>query len=264
MIPTRDSPTLAPPRISLARFKQLLIGKNSPAVPEASLIYGYLVQYTVDPSFALAHFRVESQYGTSGFATETNSWGNMLYDPYLTINNVGTITKSTSDGYRYTYATYANYAAAIIDYVRYIHHYIDIYDLSTIYGATGRWLGINRTGTAGHINYVTAIINDMIEYEYPTGGYNTGDKMIYAGPAFDRKTGRIVQKYPVTVGMELYRSTSGDFLKKFSGTPGNAWWLGFPNNDPTWGALFIGTTLADPDATLVYIKNPVRSKIINI
>jgi hypothetical protein len=135
--------------------------------------------------------------------------------------------------------------------------------LSTIYGATARWIG-KPPGSSGHLNYVNNIINDMIEYQFPNGGYNTGDDMIYAGPAFDRATGRIVQKYPVTVGMELYRSTSGDFLKKFNGTPGNAWFLGFPNNDPAWGSLFIGTTLADPDATVVYIKNPVKSKIINV
>lgn len=259
-LPSPQSPTLAPPRITAARFKQLLMSKNSPAVRESDAIYAFLVAQKVDPSFALAQFRVESQYATEGYAAISGSWGNMLYDSALTTHNVGTY----SPGNGYTYAAYATFLSAVIDYCVYIHEYIDVYGLKTIYGTTARWIG-KVPGSPGHLNYVNTIITDMIYYEYPSGTpIETGDKMIYAGPAFDRSTGKVTQKYPVTAGMALYRGTNGDFLKSYTGTPGNAWWLGFVNGSTEWGALFIGTSLADSDATLVYIKNPVKSKIINV
>lgn len=258
-IPNVNSPTLAPPRINPARFKELLQTKNSPAVPEAGLVFDTLVQEGVDPSFALAQFRVESQYGTAGHAKVTGSWGNMLFDPNLTLLS----GPKYCPGNGYCYATYENYFDAIVDYCRYIHWYKDEYNLDSIWEATARWIG-KTPGSSGHQSYVTIIVDDMIEYEYPSGGYESGDKMIYFGKAFDRLTGEIGQKYPVTTGMELYRGTNGDLLKKYSGTPGNAWWLGFVNGGVSWGAIVIGTSSADADATIVYIKNPDPKKIITL
>jgi hypothetical protein len=256
---TLNSPTLDTPRITLARFKQLLQSKNSPALPEVDQIYNILVVQEVETAFALAQYRVESQYGTAGYAKITHSWGNMLYDRNLTLLASGRY----SPGNGYTYATYTNYVNAITDYCRYIHWYQDEYDLGDIYGATARWIG-KVPGSSGHLNYVTTIINDMIEYEYPSGGYESGDKMIYFGRALDRATGKIVQKYPVYYGMPIYRGTDGSLLKKYSGSPGNAWWLGFVNGGTAWGALVIATTSADSDGTVVYIKNPDPKKIINL
>ena len=213
----------------------------------------------MDPSFALAQFRVESQYGTSGYAKETGSWGNMLYDSSLTILASG----KYSPGNGYTYATYDDYQDAIRDYCRYIHWYKDEYNLSTIYGATARWIG-KPQGSAGHLNYINIIIDDMINYEYPDGGYESGDKMVYAGPSLDRVEGKLTQKYPISYGMQLYRGTDNSPLKRYTGKAGNAWWLGFVNGGTEWGTVFIGTSVADPDATLVYIKNPDPNKIINV
>ena len=260
LLPNPQSPTLAPPRITAARFKQLLMSKNSPAVPESDAIYAYLVAQKVDPSFALGQFRVESQYATAGYAAISGSFGNMLYDAALTTHNKGTY----SPGNGYTYASYDTFLNAVIDYCVYIHEYIDVYNLTTIYGATARWIG-KIPGSTGHISYVNAIISDMVYYEYPPGtSIETGDKMIFAGASFNKFTGKVTQKYPITTGMDLYRGTNGDFLKKYTGVPGNAWWLGFVNGGTEWGVVFIGTLLADPVATLVYIKNPVKSKIINV
>lgn len=256
-LPTPKSPTHAAPRITVARFTQQLKTKSSPAVPEASLVFDILVEEGVDPSFALAQFRVESQYGTAGYAKVTGSWGNMLYDPNLTILASGKF----APGNGYTYATYANYVDAITDYCRYLAWYRDEYGLEDIYGATARWIG-KTPGSAGHTSYVNIIISDMIAYEYPEGNfYESGDKMIYGGPAFDKAKGKVVQKYPITVGMPLYRGTNGDLLKKFSGTPGDAWFLGPVNGSWEWGVVGIGTSVADADITWVYIKNPVKSKV---
>lgn len=267
IVPSVDSPTLAPPRITVARFKQLLNSKGSRAIYEADEIYAILVSQNVDVSFALAQFRVESQYGTAGYAAITGSWGNMLYDSNLTVL---ALPEKYSPGNGYTYAQYDNYQDAIIDYCRYIHWYKEQYNLDTIYEATARWIG-KTPGSPGHLNYVSTIISDMVKYEYPDGGYESGDKMIYAGAAFDRLVGKIVQKYPVTNKMPLYRGTDGALLKYYSGptsTPGDmktyAWWLGFVNGAKDWGTIFIGTSSADADATLVYIKSPDPKKIVSV
>jgi hypothetical protein len=256
-LPTKDSPTLDAPRIGAARFKQLLQTKNSPAVPESDEVYAILVEQGVEPAFALAQFRVESQYGTAGHAKVTHSWGNMLYDSSLTILATGRY----APGNGYVYATYRNYKDAITDYCRYIHWYKDEYNLDSIYEATARWLG-RRQGEPGHVSYVNIIIDDMIDYEYPQGGYESGDKMIYAGPSVDRSVGKIVLKYKVPTGLALYRGTNGDFLKFYSGPPGTAWWLGYVNGGKEWGAIIIGTSSADADATILYIKDPVATSII--
>jgi hypothetical protein len=254
---TYNSLTLTPPRITSARFTALLKTKNSPAVPEAVKVYDVLVLEGVDPSFALAQFRVESQYGTSGYAKITHSWGNMLYDSHLTILASG----KYSPGNGYTYATYDNYVDAILDYCRYIHWYKDNYGFDTIYEATARWIG-KAQGSSGHISYINIIIDDMIRYEFPAGGYESGDKMIYAGPSLNRDNGTLNLKYQVVKGLVLYRGTDGSVLKTYAGLPGNAWWVGYVNGGKTWGALVIGTSSADPDATIVYIKNPDPRRIV--
>src|SRR5688572_28284044 len=178
-LPTPNSPTLDTPRISRARFKQLLASKNSPALPESDAVYDILIREEVEPAFALAQFRVESQYGTSGHAKTTHSWGNMLWDRNLTILAAGPWIPDPPNGY--TYAKYNHWVDAITDYCRYIHWYQDEYGLGDIYGATARWLG-KTPGTSGHVSYVNIIINDMIEYQYTDGVfYEAGDKMIYGG-----------------------------------------------------------------------------------
>lgn len=258
--PTINSPTLAFPRITAAKFKSLLKTKNSPAVPESDDVFDIIVSQGVDPSFALAQFRVESQYGTAGYAKVTHSWGNMLYDEHLTLLANG----KYMPGNGYVYATYLNYKNAITDYCRYIHWYKDQYGLDTIYGATARWIG-KVPGSTGHTSYVTTVVNDMIEYEYPDGGYESGDEMIYAGKAFNKITGKSLQKYPVSNGLKLYRGASDEFfLKTYSGTAGNAWWFGYVNGGTTWGAIVIGTSSADAEATILYIKNPDPKKIVTV
>ncbi len=269
--PNYNSPTLAAPRISAIKFRQLLQSKNSPAVPEATAVYANLVNNGVDVSFALAQFRVESQYGTAGFAKETGSWGNMLWDSNLCLhakpigtNTVPYVTKTTSSGAKYTYATYTSYVDAVEDYSNYLHWYITKYNLTTIYGATARWIG-KIPGSTFHISYVNTVINDMTDYEYDPGEFfEVGDKMIYGGPAFDRNTGRIVQKYPIANGTTLYKGTDGTILKTYSGATGNAWYLGLAQGSKTWGVICIGTPWADADATWCYIKDIDPKKIINV
>ncbi len=267
-LPNPTWPTHNTPRITKTKFISILKSKDSPAVAEASAVFDVLVAQGVDPSFALAQFRVESQYGTAGYAKETGSWGNMLYDRNLTILSGPPVTKTTSSGAKYTYATYDNYVDAVTDYCRYLAWYRDEYGLEDIYGATARWLG-REPGSTGHENYVSIIISDMILYEHPEGSfYESGDKMIYAGQSIGvtngKLNGQLKLRYPINYGDSLYRGTNGDFLKKFTGTSGTAWFLGPVNGSWDWGAIIIGTSVADPNGTVVYIKNPDQTKVVKV
>lgn len=265
-LPTKNSLVLAPARINLARFTELLKTKNSPAVPVASQIYAVLIEGGVDPSFALAQYRVESQYGTSGHAVVTKSWGNMLYDSGLTILAAG----QYSPGNGFTYAKYTNLVDAVRDYVRYIHNYAERRNRHTVYEVSGEWLGPRNYGNDHHVEYVNIIVDDMIRYEFiPGTWYEVGDKMIYAGTT--QSNGRLTKKYPVPNGTELFRGTNGDILKKASfldanGNPRTAlcWFLGLVNNSTQWGMILVKTSSADSGGTLCYIKNIDKSKIINV
>lgn len=260
--PSYESPTHASPRITLARFKSLLASKNSPATDEAEAIWEVLLINNVDPSFALAHFRVESQYGTSGFATETGSWGNMLYDPNLTTHNSGT-QKEIVGGHTYVYATYDNYIDAVTDYCRYLEWYEQEHGLETIYEATGRWLGLSRTGDSGHISYVNTIINDMISYEYKEGEfYETGDKMINSDGYFDSSTGKMTKRIFVKTGTTLYRGTNEDVFKTLQPAKGLAGldlrFAGIVNESKSWGLVYV---VSSGVGRWLYIKNPDLTKV---
>lgn len=249
----------------MARFVELLDSKNSPASGEATQVWGVLVDEGVDPSFALAQFRVESQYGTSGWAKETGSWGNMLYSPGLTILSGPPESFYTSSNHKYTFATYTSYVDAVKDYCRYIHWYRDQYALETIYEATGRWLGLNRTGDTGHINYVNTIINDMVLYEHEEGDfYEVGDKVIYIDNYVDRSTGRFLKRLEVKAGTVLYRGTNGDILKKLSPPTGvtslKLLCAGPVQGSNEWAAVLLGT--AD-GGRLAYVQNPDWTKLSN-
>lgn len=270
-VPTFDSPTHADPRITSTRFKNLLKTKNSPAVPESDGIFTILDVEGIDPSFALAQFRVESQYGTSGHAAITGSWGNMLYDKDLTKLSGPPYTP----GNGYVYATYANYLDAITDYCRYLHWYQDEYGLTTIYEATWRWLGPGKPmGNPGHLSYTSTVVNDMIEYEYPGDTfYDTGDEMIYAGGSVGtyidangvkRLNGVLKRRYPVVNGVtKLYKGPSDSmYHKTFDGKTGTAWYLGEMNGSNAWGAVLIGIPNLDPNGSVMFIKDIDPAKIV--
>jgi hypothetical protein len=62
---TRDTVVVkVPPRISAAKFEEVLKTAKSPAATEAREIYRVIVENGVDPAFMLAVFKHESQYST--------------------------------------------------------------------------------------------------------------------------------------------------------------------------------------------------------
>lgn len=261
MAPSRDSLTHTAPRITQDKFASLLKAKNSPAYDEAHAIYDELVLQNVDPSFMLAQYRVESQMGTAGWAVQTQSIGNMLWDANLCLNAVGQFAATNG----YTYAKYLNQLSATKDYCNYLAWYRDHYGLTTIYGATARWIG-KTPGSQFHLIYLDTIINDMTKFEFEPGDfYEVGDRMIYGGPSFDKTTGRIVQKYPVVEGKTiLYKGTDGTVLKTYQGPSSDAWFLGPVQGSWSWGVICIGTPYADKDVTWCYIKSPDKTKVKNV
>lgn len=266
--------TLRPARITHDRFKQILSEQKSPALPYVDHIWTVLIDQGVDPSFALAHFQVESLYGKAGHAKVTHSWGNILWDAAWTPN-----APKYAPGNGYTYAVYDNFGASIVDYAAYVNRYAVTADAryggitDTIDEATARWTGAGSLTDAGHLRYVSIMLNNInTYYEYvPNTFVEVGDKMIQVGSA-DVKTST---RYPVKNGTALYRGTNGDLLKYASfgnGSPSTVGLcrflgpVGQPWSDKTWawGAVIVGTSTggSDPLGNIVYIQNPDPKKVV--
>lgn len=75
-----DYPIKGPPSISLTAFRNILVGANSPAAPEAIGIYDAAIEAGVDPAVLLAVFQHESSFGTTGVAVgRNNGFGSRFY-----------------------------------------------------------------------------------------------------------------------------------------------------------------------------------------
>ena len=71
-----SSSVLGPPTISAAFINQVLSVYHSPAEGLGQALYDDGIQYGIDPVYALAFFRHESSFGTTGEARKTLSLGN--------------------------------------------------------------------------------------------------------------------------------------------------------------------------------------------
>lgn len=65
-----------PPTITAAFIDQVLAQAGSPAAGNGQALYDLGVKYDIDPVYALAFFKHESKFGTTGEATVTRSLGN--------------------------------------------------------------------------------------------------------------------------------------------------------------------------------------------
>lgn len=257
--------TLAPARISAARFRDVLAVHASPVRADADSIWAILTGNGVDPSFALGQFLVESIYGTRGHAVTTKSWGNMLWDSRWTSTR-----QKYSPGNGYTYARYPNWAESVVDYCSYIRRYAVTADAryggitDTIDKATARWVGdpLLSEEHERYLRVLLAAIND--EYEFVPGTFTeVGDAMISVADSAVTST----RRYPVPNGTELCRGTNGDVYKlaSFSTPVGLCRFLGpvgQPWSDPVWawGAVIVGVARAG-GPTVFYIRNPDKAKV---
>src|SRR5689334_14555272 len=65
------------PTLSPEFLNQVLQEAHSPAQGTGQALYALSVQYGIDDAYALAFFKHESQYGTTGVARSTRSLGNI-------------------------------------------------------------------------------------------------------------------------------------------------------------------------------------------
>src|SRR5947209_6662330 len=65
------------PSLSAAKVDQILCSANSPACGTGNVFTLDSAEYNIDDAFAAGVFKHESNYGTSGIATQTHSLGNI-------------------------------------------------------------------------------------------------------------------------------------------------------------------------------------------
>lgn len=231
MTVNEDSLTHAEPRITELTFASILAEKHSPAMFSVRDIWPILLDFGVDPSFALAVFWTESLYGTAGWATQTGSWGNQLF-----VNT--TIGESTlykaSNGYEY--AKYANWVDAVRDYCGLLAQYeewaTEANFTSNIFYATAKWIG-RPPGSADHIQYLHVVLWRMNQYDLRPP--SKGDPMIQLEPGTITK-----KKFLLRHDTPLYDRAGDASYGRYAGPDTRVRWLGFINNT-SWGAVILHT-----------------------
>jgi hypothetical protein len=107
------------PSLSPAFLNQVLTEAHSPAQGTGQALYDLSQQYQVDDAYALAFFKEESQYGTTGQARVTRSLGNIRCAGFAHCIN----------GYR----AYTSYQQGYQDWYQLIRNlYVNTWHLTTI------------------------------------------------------------------------------------------------------------------------------------
>lgn len=107
------------PSLSPAFLNQVLVLAHSPAQGTGQALYDLSKQYQIDDTYALAFFKAESQYGTTGIARITRSLGNIRCAGYTRCIN----------GYR----AYITYQQGYQDWYQLIRKlYVNTWHLVTI------------------------------------------------------------------------------------------------------------------------------------
>ncbi len=107
------------PSLSPAFLNQVLRQAHSPAQGSGQALYDLSQHYQIDDAYALAFFKVESQYGTTGIARATRSLGNIRCSGYA----------HCFDGYR-AYSSWEQGAQAWYQLIRNL--YVNTWHLTTI------------------------------------------------------------------------------------------------------------------------------------
>lgn len=91
------------PSLSVAFVNQVLEAAQSPAQGTGQALYDFSKQYQIDDAYALAFFKAESQYGTTGQARVTRSLGNIRCAGYSSCLNGYRAYASWQQGYQAWY-----------------------------------------------------------------------------------------------------------------------------------------------------------------
>ena len=95
-----DYTILERPRIRQSTFERILREADSPAATEAAATWKGIVRHGVDPAFALAVFRRESNYGTRGPTVTRRNWGGLANSEKYPDDGVYAVYPSWADGAR--------------------------------------------------------------------------------------------------------------------------------------------------------------------
>jgi hypothetical protein len=142
-----------PPTVSASFIDQVLANAGSPAAGTGQALYSLGVQYGIDPVYALAFFKHESSYGTTGEATVTRSLGNerCISDRPCVDQKAGgyALMHSWVDGYDHWYSLILNL-------------YIKQWHLTTVEQIIPKYAPANDGNDVA--SYIAAVEQDVVQW----------------------------------------------------------------------------------------------------
>jgi hypothetical protein len=247
-------PVHAPARITELTFANALIEgpRVFKGVDEIGTIWKTLMKHGVDPSFALGHFWVESNFGTAGWNVWSEpklySWGNVLYPNSSLKGTPGVTEYSASNGYHYT--AYPDWTTGVEDYCLLLNQYRDqapdyrYGDTSTIYGATAKWPA-KTPGSDGHLKYLDIVLGRMTRYDIRPDW--EGELTLYTpGTTYNSN-----KRYAIKAGDRWYLKPGGSTSYAFK-ADGSAVFLGQVSGT-SWFAIRVSTARLSNDGVTRFV-----------
>lgn len=254
-------PTHAAPRITELTLANALTETKArvfQGAEEHETIWTTLLQYGVDPSFALGQFWTESLYGTAGWniwsEPPMRSWGNVLYVNSHLHDRSGVTAYKASNGF--TYTAYPDWTTGVEDYCMLLADYAKNHDdrrygdTALVYGASAKWMA-KVPGSEEHLRYLDVVLGRMNRYDARTPF--EGDMAIY-GTGITYTTNK---RYAVKTGDRWYLKPGGAVSYTFK-ADGSGYFLGQVNGT-SWLAIRVMTARLSSDgkarAVIGYLAN---------
>src|SRR3954453_9796845 len=158
--PAGTTPVAGPPSISGATVAQVLSAFHSPLAEIAADIYRLGQEAHIDPAFALAIWRKESQFGTTGAAVSTHNMGNLVCDAAAHPPAVACSGR---------WAVYPSWLDAVRDWYAYMNRHYVAHGLTTVEAILPVYAPPSENDTAGYIDQVQTWMR-----EWGSGTVGTG------------------------------------------------------------------------------------------
>src|SRR4051794_35827183 len=149
--PAGTTPVAGPPSISGAMVAQVLSAFHSPLAAIAADVYRLGQEAHVDPAFALAIWRKESQFGPAGAAVSPHNMGNLVCD-------AAAHPPATNCSGRW--AVYPSWLDAVRDWYAYINRHYIAHGLTTVEAILPGYAPPSENDTAGYIDQVRTWMHD--------------------------------------------------------------------------------------------------------
>jgi hypothetical protein len=145
------------PRISAAKFKDVLAQGSSPITPIAFECYDIIAAAGLDPAILLAICKKESSLGTQGIATQTKSFGNVR------TAQVPARSPVTIQGF----AAYPNWRIGLIDLCDRLNLRYVFRGLDTVEKMVPIYAPASENDTQGYIAFITSHVQQWQAEEAP-------------------------------------------------------------------------------------------------